>query len=58
MCTSRCRASRYKKGGEIHPVGIDTSPLIVAEDKLNKTRDGRTFVVKQSVRNLKMHSGV
>ena len=27
-----------------HPVGIDVSPFVIAEDKLDKTSDGRMFV--------------
>ena len=58
MRTSRGKQGSRTREGRTHPVGIDTSPSIVAEDKLNEASDGGTFVRKQSMRGLKMHHGV
>lgn len=44
--------------GRTHPICVDAGPFVVTENELDKTRKGRTFVRKQSVRNSEMHHGV
>jgi hypothetical protein len=49
---------KKKVVGITHPICINASPVIVAEDELNKPGGGRMFVGKQSVRDVKIHHGV